>query len=183
MCETGARKVAHILLLTVTQPSNHLRFGISHHPLSIPEEITSPSSLKLTHTLPWLTLRKERGSLACASRQRRLQIKGSCEPRTNSWMQKWIVGTVKRYSHQTTLQGFVDAMLHCANALCILHTLWFLSIREATKRWTCEFFWWFWLPIDKKRPVFLPRTYVFFSSSCCCRMKLMWKILFVWYLT
>ena len=27
--------------------------------------------------------------------------------------------TVKRYLHHTTLQRFVDAMLHCRNALCI----------------------------------------------------------------
>ena len=34
----------------------------------------------------------------------------------NSWMQKWIVVTVKRYSHQTLLQEFVDAMPNCGNA-------------------------------------------------------------------
>ena len=26
---------------------------------------------------------------------------------------------IKRYSHQTTLQGFVNIMPHCGNALCI----------------------------------------------------------------
>ena len=31
---------------------------------------------------------------------------------------------VKRYWHQTTLQGFVDAMPHCGTALCINKTLW-----------------------------------------------------------
>ena len=55
------------------------------------------------------------------------------------------------------------------------HALWFLSIREATKRWKCAFFRWFYVVANrqKKRTVFLPRTSViFFLASCSCRMKL-----------
>ena len=67
--------------------------------------------------------------------------------------------TVEWYLYQTTLQGFVDAMLHCGNALCIKNETIKLHMRSDSFRYAKQrkggrvrsfggFF--AWLPIDKK---------------------------------
>ena len=83
--------------------------------------------------------------------------------------------TVEWYLYQTTLQGFVDAMLHCGNALCIknetikLHNCAPIpsDTRSNVKVDVCVLLVVFLRGCQsiKKRPVFLPRTFVFIAAS------------------
>ena len=90
-------------------------------------------------------------------------------------MQKRIVITVKWYSHQTTLQGFIDAIKQLLN---YTRTLIPSDMQSNAKVDVCVL-----LVVlrgcqsTKKRPVFLPRTLVIFFSSCHVIAK--WNLIHV----